>query len=85
MLWLWCLMPPSTIIQLYLGGQFYRGGPEKTTDQSHVADKFLSHNVVSCTPQLSVIGTDCIGSYKSKYHTITTMTAPPLVNYSYKM
>jgi hypothetical protein len=25
---------------------------------------------------LVVIGTDCIGSYKSKYHTIKTMTAP---------
>ena len=23
-----------------------------------------------------VIGTDCIGSYKSNYHAITTMTAP---------
>ena len=25
---------------------------------------------------LVVIGTDCIGSYKSSYHTITAMTAP---------
>jgi len=25
---------------------------------------------------LVVIGTDCIGSYKSNYHTITTTTAP---------
>jgi len=25
---------------------------------------------------LVVIGTDCIGSHKSNYHTITTMTAP---------
>ena len=25
---------------------------------------------------LVVIGTDCIGSYKSNYHTIMTMTAP---------
>ena len=46
---------------------------------------FLSHNVVSSTPHLNVIrthnvsgalGTDCIGSYKSNYHTITTTTAP---------
>jgi hypothetical protein len=44
----------------------------------------LSHNVVSSTPCLSgfelttlvVIGTDCIDSYKSNYHTIMTMTAP---------
>jgi len=40
----------------------------------------LSHNVVSSTPRLSgfelttlvVMGTDCIGSYKSNYYTITT-------------
>jgi len=25
---------------------------------------------------LVVIGTDCIGSHKSNYHTITTITAP---------
>jgi hypothetical protein len=43
----------------------------------------LVHNVVSSTPHLSgvgfitlvVMGTDCIGSNKSNYHTITTMTA----------
>jgi hypothetical protein len=49
-----------------------------------VTDK-LSHNVVLSTPRLSrirthttlvVIGTDCIGSYKSNYHTITATIAP---------
>ena len=43
----------------------------------------VSHNVVSSIPYLIwirlkilvVIGTDCIGSYKSNYHTFTTMTA----------
>jgi hypothetical protein len=43
----------------------------------------LSHNGVSSTPHLSgfdlttlvVIYTDCIGSYKSNYHMITTTTA----------
>jgi hypothetical protein len=30
---------------------------------------------------LVVIGTDCIGSYKSNYHTIPTMTAPTTPNY----
>jgi hypothetical protein len=43
----------------------------------------LSHNVVSHTSRLNgirthnlvAIETDCIGSYKSNYHKITTMTA----------
>jgi hypothetical protein len=43
----------------------------------------LSHSVVSSTPPwtgfelttLVLIGTDCIGSYKSNYHTITAKTA----------
>jgi hypothetical protein len=41
--------------------------PEKTTDLSQVTDKLT---------MLVVIGTDCIGSCKSNYHTITTTTAP---------
>jgi len=45
----------------------------------------LSHNVVSSTPRdkrgfklrtLVMIDTDCTGSCKSNYHTITTTTAP---------
>ena len=46
---------------------------EKTTDLPQVTWQTLSHNVVSST--LVVIGTDCIGSCKSKYHKITTMTS----------
>jgi len=52
----------------------------------HVASHWQtsSHNVVSSTPHLSgfeittlvMIGTDCIGSHKSSYLTITTTTAP---------
>jgi hypothetical protein len=51
---------------------------KKTTDLPQVTDKLylISHNVVLSTPRfelttLVVIGTYCIGNYKSNYHTIT--------------
>ena len=66
---LWCLTPPSTIFQLYGGGQFFWWRKpvylDKTTNLPQVADERYHKMLFRVRPAcvgFEVIGTDFIGS-----------------------
>ena len=66
-----CLSPPSTIFQLYRGGQFYwwrkPEDPEKTTDLPRIRQTLL-HNVVSNTPRHEWDYTNNASGYRHQLH-----------------
>ena len=79
---LWCLMPFSTIFQLYYGSQFWWRKPEnleKTTDLPQVTDKLyhiMLYQVFHCLNRIWTPNVNGARWLISNYHTIMTMTVP---------
>ena len=69
---LWCLTPLSTIFSYIMAVSFIGGGNLSTLRKPLTCRKSIMGFELT---NLVVIGTDCTGSYKSNYHTITTTVA----------
>jgi hypothetical protein len=79
---LWWLTPLSSIFQLYRGGQLFveetgvPGENNRLVASNQCCIEYTSPGTGFALTTLVVICTDCTGSCKSNYHTITTTTAP---------
>ena len=80
---LWCMVFNTTFNNISVIS--WRSDLPQVTDKLYHIRLYRAH--LACVKfdltTLVVIGTDCIGSYKSNYHTITTMTAPQQATHNY--